>query len=138
MVSLFISILLAFTFQNNSIKGLWLTQNKQCKILIYKQGSVYQGEIYWLERPFNKAGKPVVDKQNPEPALREKPLMHQIILHDFVKAGNRFKGTVYNAEDGRSYQAECWLSDDTQTLYFRGYLLFFYKTEKWIRVENEE
>ena len=64
------------------------------------------GEIVGLAKPLNKKGLAKVDKKNPNEALRSRPLIGLTILADMKPAGeNKWKGTIYNADDGRTYSS---------------------------------
>ncbi|NJR20288.1 MAG: DUF2147 domain-containing protein [Hyphomonadaceae bacterium] len=55
-----------------------------------------------------------LDTNNPNPALRTRPLIGLNILSGFTRqADNSYKGgTIYNPEDGRTYRSEFRLKPD--------------------------
>jgi uncharacterized protein (DUF2147 family) len=53
-------------------------------------------------------GQPGVDANNPDPALRARPLVGMRILSGFSRApdGRHVGGRIYNPEDGKTYRSE--------------------------------
>ncbi len=118
----FVSILLASDFSfaaaPGDISGLWYTAQKDAKIKIYKCGKKYCGQIAWLKESKypvgSKEGVPgtaILDTNNPNPALRNKPLMGVNILIDFVYVGDNSwgNGRIYNSNNGKIYSGELTL-----------------------------
>lgn len=64
-------------------------------------------EIVGLKEPISKIdGKPKVDRENPDPGKRKRPLIGLSILIGMKPAGdNLWKGAIYNPDDGRTYSA---------------------------------
>jgi uncharacterized protein (DUF2147 family) len=60
----------------DDIVGVWLTENDESKIQIFKSGNEYFGKIIWLKEPSDKNGNPKKDKNNPDPAKRNNPARH--------------------------------------------------------------
>lgn len=123
------------------IIGIWLSEEGRAKIQIYKQGNKYYGKIIWLKEPYDENGKPKVDKNNPDPEKRNRPLIGLVILKGFVYDSEDKEwedGTIYDPESGNTYDAYMWFEDnDYNTLYLRGYIGFSLigRTSKWTRVE---
>ncbi len=80
--------------------------------------------------------KPGVDRKNPDTALRGRPTLGMPILLG-MKPGrdnNEWSGSIYNAEDGRTYSGKISLVDPN-TLEIKGCVLgLLCGGEKWIRV----
>ncbi|MGA1775739.1 MAG: DUF2147 domain-containing protein [Flavobacteriaceae bacterium] len=74
---------------------------------------------------------------NPDKPKRKRNILGITMMFDF-EYNNRtkefVKGRLYDVRTGRTYEGKMWL--DNGNLILRGYWLFFYKTEKWIKVEN--
>ncbi len=90
------------------ILGLWKTAEEDCNIEIFKCGGKYCGRIAWLKEPLYKdddgmglAGKPIIDRQNPDPDLRSRPLVGLQLMGGFIYIGKNVweKGTIYNPEE---------------------------------------
>ena len=70
--------------QSDAILGVWLEEEKQSKIEIYKKGNSFFGKIIWLKEPLDENGQVKLDKENPNPSLRKNPINGLIILKDLV------------------------------------------------------
>jgi uncharacterized protein (DUF2147 family) len=108
-------------------EGTWRTTNGKLTVKV-----AYCGEpricatIVAMRRPLDKEGKPKVDHENPNPALRSRPVIGLEIMSGMKPDGaNRWKGTIYNADDGNSYAATARFED--QTLNVKGCWLFVCK-----------
>src|SRR5271157_1338071 len=117
----------------NQILGKWLTADKEGKVQIYEQNGKYYGKIVWLKTPFRDDKQPMKDYENPDKALKSRPVMNLIVLKDFVYINNRWeKGTVYDPESGKTYKCAIWL-EGGNVLKVRGYWGWFYRTDVWTR-----
>lgn len=130
--------------------GVWLTEDGDAKVRIAacdalpaaagreSEPQEHCGEIVWLAEPTNPQGRPVVDRNNPDPALRERPILGLLILHGFVAAppGEPWEGgRIYNPKDGEVYRAVLTPRDGGDRLEVRGYvgLPLFGQTQVWSR-----
>ena len=109
----------AFAADEDNILGLWNTPENDCKIEFFKCSNKYCGRIAWLKEPYypadddgGMAGRPVVDRENPNSDLRSRPLSGLQIMEDFVYIGKNVweKGTIYNPDDGKIYKCKMTLS----------------------------
>ena len=124
--------------QKNQLEKVWYDENKSSKIQIYqgKDGKFY-GKIIWLSEPIDKAtAKPQTDTENPDPKLRNMPVLGLVILNDFTpdpEDKNVYKGgTVYDPDSGKTYCGKIIFKGNKLDL--RGYLCsfsLFGKTETW-------
>lgn len=77
--------------------GLWLRANGNAKIRIDKCGAALCGTVAWEREPRK-------DVYNPDPAKRNDPVVGRRVLLGLKPDGDaRWKGEVYNAEDGKTY-----------------------------------
>jgi len=130
---LFISTI---SFGQNQIIGKWLTQDKDGYVELYQLKGKYFGKIVWIKSPNNEKGKPKVDEKNPNPALRNTPVLGLVFLKDFVYSASDKEwtnGTIYDPKSGKTYKSTVWLTDNN-TLNVRGYWGFIYSTAVWTRV----
>lgn len=89
--------------QPSDVHGLWLTKNRDARIRVADCGPLLCGTIVWLAEPIDReTGKPVTDKMNPDPARRARPMIG-VRVFGMQRAGGRWTGTIYNAEDGKTY-----------------------------------
>lgn len=115
--------------------GKWMSENERLIVEIYKSGTKYYGKILWLyEKNDPDTGKPKTDVENPDKSKRNVPLIGLTVLKNFVfKDGFWQDGTVYNSQNGSTYDCEFWMEGKNK-LVLRGYWGFVYHTEKWTRV----
>ena len=133
------------------ILGVWATDPEgdggQAHIEIYLEGDRYFGKIVWLSEPLylegdphGPAGEAKVDTENPDEALRSRPIAGMTLMRDFRYKGKGLwhKGTIYDANNGKTYKAKLRLSDDG-ALKVRGYIGFSLigRTEEWTRVDPQ-
>jgi len=81
------------------------------------------------------AGKPKVDRKNPDPALRSQPVLGLEILHDFQYDDDQWSGgTIYDPKEGKTYKCKITLGEDGK-LKVRGYIgiSLFGRTTEWAR-----
>lgn len=73
------------------------------------------GTIVGLKEPISKIdGKPKVDRENPNPSLRKRPLVGLAILIGMKPAGsNTWQGAIYNPDDGKTYKTTVKLVGNT-------------------------
>ncbi|MBN2638696.1 MAG: DUF2147 domain-containing protein [Bacteroidales bacterium] len=126
----------------NDIVGLWLTQDKDSHVEIYKEGDKYFGKIVWLKDPNDdKTGKPKLDDKNPDPALQSRPVLGLNLLKDFVFDDDEWNdGKIYDPKSGKTYS--CYMefpdSDNKNRLKIRGYvgISLLGRTVYWTRVQK--
>lgn len=119
----------------DDIVGIWLSASGEGKIQIYKEGDRYFGKLYWMKEPNGPKGNPKLDNNNPDPALRNKPLLGLVILKNFrYDDGEWSGGLIYDPKNGKEYKSYIKLKDP-QTLSLRGYIgiSLLGRTELWKR-----
>ncbi len=62
-----------------AILGTWFNTDKSAKIEIIKNGSEFMGKIIWLKAE-NSDPETIIDKENSDPKLRNRPIMGLTIL----------------------------------------------------------
>ncbi len=118
-----------------AILGTWYNSEKSAKIQIIKNGPSFLGKIVWLESNGSDS-KIKQDTKNPDPKLRNRPLMGLTILEDLKYENGTWKdGQIYDPESGKTYSSEIKLKNK-DTLEVKGYLGFSWigKTVVWTRV----
>ena len=121
---------LAIAGDDDRILGLWNTPEKDSKIEIFKCGDKYCGRIAWLKEPYypvdddgGMPGRPIVDRRNPNPDFRTRPLLGLQIMEGFVYVGKNVwaKGTIYSPRAGKNYK--CQMTQSTPDhLEVRGFI----------------
>jgi uncharacterized protein (DUF2147 family) len=136
--------------EGDVILGLWATEtseNGNAHVEVVKEGGKYRGKIVWLEQPNYPAddaggmgGQPKVDRANPAPELRRRPIIGLWLVDGFDYAGgNQWKnGIIYDPESGKTYKCKMKLTDEG-TLKVRGYIGFSLigRTTVWTRPAKE-
>jgi len=119
LLTLLLPVSFAFAADDDKIVGLWNTPRNDCKIEIFKRGIKYCGRIAWLKEPLYRAdegggmaGRPVVDRENPNPNLRSRMLIGLQLIEGFTYIGKNVweKGTIYNPDNGKTYKCKMTLS----------------------------
>lgn len=95
--------------------GNWrLSSGKITVRISYCGGQNVCATIVGMAKPLNKLGKPKTDKDNPNPALRSRPVIGLQVVNGMIPDGdNRWKGKIYNADDGGTYKATAEVSGNT-------------------------
>lgn len=124
-------------YNPDDILGIWKDGQGKGQIQIYKTNGKYFGKIIWLKNPKENNNTPKLDKKNPDPKLRNKPIIGLMMLRDFKYQEEEWSGGhIYNPSDGKEYKAFMKLKDKN-TLNVRGYvgISLFGKTDTWSRVK---
>jgi uncharacterized protein (DUF2147 family) len=113
----------------SGILGLWKTTAGDSQLEFFRCGDKICGKIVWLKVPhyINKKDGPVgetkVDRKNPDPALRNRPILGMPVMKGLTaKGGNRWEnGVCYDPETGKSYKCKMRLKSPKR-LELRGYI----------------
>jgi len=125
------------------ILGLWNTPENKSKIEIFKCANKYCGRIAHLKEPNyppddkeGMAGQLKVDRNNPNSALRTRPLLGLQLMEGFIhSAGNVWEGgMIYDPDNGKRYRCKMTLSSPNR-LDVRGFIGFSLigRTSIWTR-----
>ena len=109
--------------ESDAVLGIWLTQDKDSKVEIYKKNNKYHGKIVWLKEP-NKNGKPKVDDKNSDESKHERAIIGLVLMTSFVYDEDFVweDGEIYDPKNGKTYSCKMTLSKDKNTLDVRGYI----------------
>lgn len=111
IAGLFSVVLSGLALADEAASGIWMLNSGKVTVRIAPCGASLCGAIVGLAKPLNKQGQPKVDKENPTESLRNRPLMGLTILANMKPTGeNKWRGTIYNADDGRTYSSYMNLS----------------------------
>ncbi len=123
--------------QQPPILGRWLSQSGKGVIEIYRCAEKLCGKLIWIAEPI-RDGAPATDRNNPDPALRQRPLCGLVMLGGFVPIEtNRWgEGWIYSPENGKTYRAQMRI-DGPNVLKLRGYvgIPLFGETQTWTRAD---
>jgi uncharacterized protein (DUF2147 family) len=127
---------------SSDILGIWKTEKDEAKVEIFSCGEKICGKIIWLKNPLytdsrnGEFGTPLLDHNNPDPALRKRPILGLQILAGFTPAaGNNWvNGTCYDPKSGNTYRGKIHLAASDR-LELRGYIgiPLFGRTSVWTR-----
>ena len=118
----------------DTILGKWRTETRNAIIEISRCGPTICAKI--LTSDMLRAHPEMKDKNNANPALRNRPLIGLSMFSGFKPAadGAWVDGSVYNAEDGKTYSGKVTPVGNDQ-LKLRGCVFFpLCKTQTWTRV----
>ncbi len=128
--------------QANKVLGFWLTEKETSQVEIYKaEDGKYYGRISWLEE-LNEDGKPKMDKENPDEALKSRPLLGLNLLEEFdynQEDQEWVDGSIYDPDNGKTYDCYMWFEDDAKVLKIKGFVMgmrFLGRSTAWKR-END-
>jgi uncharacterized protein (DUF2147 family) len=121
----------------------WLDAESGVRVAFSSEdGGALTGRIVWLRDPVDSTGAPARDARNPDPALRERPIIGLPMLVDMTADGDERwgGGTIYDARNGKTYRATLRLAHP-DTLKVRGYVKVGFvkvgRTATWVRDSGE-
>ncbi len=129
----------------DAVIGKWLNGKQTAHVEIYKAEGKYFGKIVWLKEPYYPAddkkgmgGSQKVDRENPNPARRNQPVLGLVILRDFVFVKDSLweDGMIYDPENGKDYKCKMTL-ESPDILNVRGFIgiSLLGRTDTWTRVK---
>ena len=133
---------LCFSQGKDALVGIWLEEEGQSEIEIYsietEEGIKFEGKITWLQEPLRENGEIKLDRENPDPKLRDQKILGLIIMRNLKFKRPRLwsGGNIYDARSGKTYSLEISMVNKN-ILKLRGYLgvSLIGKTTIWRRVE---
>jgi len=129
----------------DAILGTWLNGEGTAHVEIYKDGGKYFGKIVWLkipeypaDDPKGMAGKTKIDRENPDPARRNDPVLGLRMLRDFRfdSPGHWKDGRIYDPKNGKDYKSKMTL-EKPDVLKVRGFIgiSLIGRTDTWTKVK---
>jgi uncharacterized protein (DUF2147 family) len=120
--------------------GRWYAEGGAAQVDVSDCGGDLCGRVMWLRSPFDENGCDLRDRYNPDPALRERPVIGVQILSGLKLAGDHVwtGGAIYDPGSGNTYHCTLSLEGENR-LHLRGYIgvPLFGRTTTWIRVGSE-
>jgi len=116
--------------------GTWLSADGGTKVRITDCGGKLCGKVVWLSDPVGADGKPKLDRFNEDQSKRSRPLLGVTVVQGMAPSGeNKWSGQIYNADDGKTYQAHVTVID-ANAMNVQGCVLgFLCKSQKWTRAD---
>ena len=116
--------------------GVWKMSNGKVTVKVSPCGGNLCGTVVALKKPRDDKGRPRLDKENPNPSLRSRPVIGLTILSNMKPQGEgRWSGTIYNPDDGNTYSSRMKLQG-SGTMKVEGCVAsLFCKSMKFVRVQ---
>ncbi|MBI3849534.1 MAG: DUF2147 domain-containing protein [Verrucomicrobia bacterium] len=125
------------------ILGVWTTTDNKSQVELFKVDDKLHGKIISLKEPNWPAndekgmgGKPKNDRNNPDPKLRDQPIIGLEFMSGFTYSGKKRweSGKIYDPENGKTYKCKLSLVS-TNRLDVRGFIgiSLIGRTEVWTR-----
>ncbi len=125
-------ILAAATAPINPVLGRWHTTEDRAIVDIAPCGAQLCGTII-SSVPAPGTITPPRDTHNPDPALRNRPIIGVRILNGFTRGRTNWTGgTIYNPVNGKSYRSQLTMGADG-TLRVAGCVSVICQTQIWRR-----
>lgn len=129
IVTVLLTATTAFSAGPSNILGSWKTVGSRSELEFFRCGEKICGKIVWLKEPNyidskdGPVGKTKVDRKNPDPALRNRPILGLQVMKGLTATGeNQWgNGTCYDPETGKSYKCKMHLASPGR-LEMRGYI----------------
>lgn len=109
--------------------------NGKVTVRVTRCGANLCGKVVALRKPRDDNGRIRRDKENPNPALRSRPVVGLTILSNMKSNGNgRWSGTIYNPDDGNTYRSEMRLQN-ANTMKVDGCVSVFCRSMNFTRIQ---
>lgn len=112
----------------DAITGIWQTDSGGY-VQIYDAGDSYEGKVVG-----SVSGEAKFDKNNPDPALRDRRLLGTVLMHGLQYQGDNTwgDGEIYAPDSGKTYSLKATLHNPDK-LEVRGYIGFslFGRSQTW-------
>lgn len=115
--------------------GTWVNADGTTKVRLSNCGSALCGRVVWLKEPIDPStGKPKTDKHNPDAAKKNRPMIGVQVINGLKPAGdNKWSGTIYNADDGKTYSSNLMLESANKARVEGCVMSVLCKGESWTR-----
>lgn len=124
-----------------SVNGLWSSGGSLLEVQADGESLsmiivAIRDAVYLPDETLGEPGSPRHDDNNPEPALRDRPLVGLELLSDYAWSGRRWEGKIYDPESGKIYSSR--MERDGGRLKMRGYIgvPMLGRTQHFERVES--
>ncbi len=94
--------------QPAEVIGVWLNPKANTRVRISPCGPVLCGNIVWLKSSNDpQTGEPLTDRNNPDPASRNRPILGMQIITDLKpgRTAGEWTGKVYSPNEGKTFDA---------------------------------
>ncbi len=126
-----------------TIVGVWTTDEAKARVEVYQRDGMFCAKILSMAEPNFPAddkkgmgGQPRTDRENPDPKLRDRPVIGLEIMHSLKPAGTKkwAGGKIYDPETGNTYSCKMTLVSSNE-VHLRGFLgiSLIGRTTTWTR-----
>ena len=120
--------------------GLWYAEGGAAQVAIELCGAELCGRVVWLRSPLDEDGCDLLDRNNPDPSLRDRKVEGLEVLRGLVPQadGTWANGRIYDPASGNTYTCRLALEGNDRVR-LRGYvgIPLIGRTTTWIRVGTE-
>lgn len=109
------------------ISGKWMTAEKDSIIEIAPCGANMCGKISKFLTPVQG---PPFDRNNPNAAMRNRPLLGLPILLALKDGGKQWEGNIYDPKKGKTYKSKVYMNPNG-TMTVKGCIAFFCQGFVW-------
>ena len=110
------------------VAGRWLTEDGAAIVTLAPCGAATCGRITRVIK--GPPSGPAVDRNNPDPKLRTRPIEGLTILSGFTDKGDDWRGRIYDPKSGRTYKSVLKREPDGR-LNVKGCIAFLCRTQRW-------
>lgn len=134
LVTLLLTITTYGQTKADQLNGIWTNEQKTIRIGFFKAPTGYAAKIVWLAEPNDEHGKPKLDSENPNAALRKNTLIGTTIIYNLKFDGkNSYKsGKIYAPRRGMIADCSIKVVSSTQ-MEITGKKGLFNDTKIWTR-----
>ena len=95
-----------FAQTSQDILGIWLNEEEDAKIEVFREDGKLFGKIIWLLNAKDENGDQRLDEKNPDENLRTRRKLGMTVMHNLIwdeddKEWN--SGKIYDAREGDTY-----------------------------------
>lgn len=118
------------------VLGAWITQDGESLVQIARCAESVCGTLEWFPE-LETATSPVLDRNNPDDALKTRELKGIKIIYDFKETSKGWrKGRIYDPETGKTYKSKL-TRIDSQSLRVEGCVGPICKKFIWAKAETD-
>lgn len=140
----FLSLIISQAFAQDAQKivGIWFNDTKTSKIEIKEENGKFIGTVIYINPDKYVNGEPEKDTKNPDAKLRSRSRLGLQILSGLTYvAGDKQwqKGSIYDPDNGKTYDCFAWFDKDLNLLSIKGYVAgikWLGRSTTWTRTEK--
>jgi len=124
---LFLSLLIsgAFAQEAQKLAGIWWNDTKTSKIEVKEENGKFIGTVIYINPSKYVNGEPEKDTENPDAKLRSRSRLGLQILSGlkYVASDRNWQnGSIYDPDNGKTYDCYAWFEKDPNVLILKGYV----------------